>query len=80
VTINRIERLTPEEFVERPIKQLAPAAGGPYPHGLHTLSAAGNVTLVDGKRHASSAAPLTIFMQRFSQRLIRRVGGTRDTA
>ncbi len=80
VTINRIERLTPGEFVERPVRRLAPAANGPYPHGLHTLSAAGNVTLVDGKRHASAAASLTLYMQRFSQRLIRRVGCMRDTA
>jgi hypothetical protein len=51
VVINRIERLTPREFLEQPVRRLAPAARGPYPHGLHTLSAAGNVTLVDGKRH-----------------------------
>jgi hypothetical protein len=54
VVINRIERLTPEEFVERPVRHLAPAAHGPYPHGLHTLSGAGNVTLVDGKKHVMS--------------------------
>jgi hypothetical protein len=58
VVINRIERLTPEEFVERPVKHLAPAAHGPYPHGLHTLSGAGNVTLVDGKKHVISVGPL----------------------
>jgi hypothetical protein len=54
IVINRIERLTPEEFVERPVQHLAPAAHGPYPHGLHTLSGAGNVTLVDGKKHVIS--------------------------
>lgn len=58
VVVNRIEKLTPDEFRERPVKRLRPAPQGPYPDGLHTLSAAGNVTLVDGKRHAWSVAEL----------------------
>jgi hypothetical protein len=80
VVINRIGRLTPEEFAEQPVKRLAPAAQGPYPHGLHTLSGAGNVTLVDGKRHALSAALLAVHVQRMSQRLSRRLSGTRSVA
>jgi hypothetical protein len=74
VVINRVERLTPEEFVERPVRRLAPATQGPYPHGLHTLSGAGNVTLVDGKRHVLSAASVTFRLRRFSQRLTRAAG------
>ena len=74
VVINRVERLTPEEFVERPVRRLAPAAHGPYPHGLHTLSGAGNVTLVDGKRHALSAASVAFRLRRFRQRLTRTAG------
>jgi hypothetical protein len=58
VVINRIDKLTPHEFEESPLQHLRPAPRGPYPDGLHTLSAAGNVTLVDGKRHAWSAAAL----------------------
>jgi hypothetical protein len=58
VVVNRVEKLTPHEFLERPVKRLRPAPQGPYPDGLHTLSAAGNVTLVDGKRHAWSLAAL----------------------
>ena len=58
VVINRIDKLTPHEFEEKPLKHLRPAPQSPYPDGLHTLSAAGNVTLVDGKRHAWSAATL----------------------
>ena len=75
VVINRIERLTPEEFVERPVRRLSPAAHSPYPHGLHTLSGAGNVTLVDGKRHVLSAASVAVRLRRFSQRLTRTAGG-----
>jgi hypothetical protein len=64
VVVNRIERLTPEEFVEQPVRYIGPAAHGPYPHGLHTLSGAGNVTLVDGKRHSVSFAALTVRIKR----------------
>jgi len=76
VVINRIDRLTPEDFSEQPVKRLAPAAEGPYPHGLHTLSGAGNVTLVDGKRHVSPAtflaAPWNWFGQHLNRKLSRR--------
>jgi hypothetical protein len=58
VVINQIDKLTPHEFAEKPLKHLRPAPQGPYPDGLHTLSAAGNVTLVDGKRHTWSGAAL----------------------
>lgn len=58
VVINKIEELTPHRFRERPVERLQPSTRGPCPDGLHTLSAAGAVTLVDGKRHAWSAAPL----------------------
>jgi len=73
VVINRIERLTPEEFVETPLRRLAPAAQGPYPHGMHTLSGAGNVTLVDGKKHVISPATLTAPVRRAVRDLARRL-------
>ena len=72
VVINRIERLTPEEFVERPVRHLAPAAHGPYPHGMHTLSGAGNVTLVDGKKHVISRQALTARVRLAVRSLARR--------
>jgi hypothetical protein len=72
VIINRIDRLTPEEFAEQAVSRLAPAGHGPYPHGLHTLSGAGNLTLVDGKRHAISLASLLARGKRSSQQLDRK--------
>jgi len=48
LVLNRVELLSPSAFRERPIRALAPRAGSPYPEGLHTLSAAGTRTLVDG--------------------------------
>jgi hypothetical protein len=72
VVVNRIERLTPTEFVERPFARLTPATRGPFPDGLHTLSAAGNLTLVDGKRHVTSAASLLRRVQDLCRKLSRR--------
>jgi hypothetical protein len=72
IIINRIDRLTPEEFAEQAVRRLAPAAHGPYPHGLHTLSGAGHLTLVDGKRHAISLASLIARGTRSSQKLDRK--------
>ena len=76
VVINRVETLTPEDFSEHPVKRLAPAAHGPYPHGLHTLSSAGDITLVDGKRHSVSAAALALRLRELTRRLTR--GRRRD--
>jgi hypothetical protein len=74
VVINRIERLTATEFAERPINKLTPAPGGAYPDGLHTVSSAGNLTLVDGKRHKLSAAAAILTLRALVKRLGRRLG------
>ncbi|HKT72646.1 MAG TPA: hypothetical protein VJQ47_07120, partial [Steroidobacteraceae bacterium] len=50
IVINRVVRLTPTAFQEELAAVVDPDGRGPYPHGLHTLSAAGNLTLIDGKR------------------------------
>ena len=50
IVICHVQRLTPTEFVEEPVARVAPDRRGPYPHGLHTLSAWGQRTLIDGKR------------------------------
>jgi hypothetical protein len=51
VVVNRVDVLTPDAFAERPVAVVAPLPGSPYPDGLHTLSAAGGRTLIDGNRH-----------------------------
>ena len=56
IMINRILRLTPEEFQEEAAAVLRPDPDGPYPDGVHTLSAAGSLTLIDGNRFAFNAA------------------------
>ncbi len=50
ITINRIVELTPLAFREEPAATLSPNPR--YPAGVHTLSACGDATLVDGKRRA----------------------------
>ncbi len=52
VVINRMLELTPTEFREEPVAVLEPQADSPYPDGIHTVSSAGDLTLVDGKRDA----------------------------
>jgi hypothetical protein len=54
VTLNAITRLDREGFSETPLRTLQPI-DAEYPHGLHTLCPAGNVTIVDGKRWATQA-------------------------
>ncbi|HEY7280036.1 MAG TPA: hypothetical protein VID47_00475 [Actinomycetota bacterium] len=50
VVINEILRLSPTEFEERAVSTVQPDRRGPWPDGLHTLAAAGDTTLVDGRR------------------------------
>lgn len=50
VAINHVRRLTPTEFAETVVTIVRPYADSPYPHGLHTLSAVGERTILDAKR------------------------------
>ena len=50
IVVNRVLELTPERFEEETATVLEPDADGPCPAGLHTLSAVGDYTLIDGKR------------------------------
>ena len=61
VVVNRIDELTPTAFREVPVAGVRPRA--PYPDGLHTLSAAGARTLIDGNafRFAPGALASRLF-------------------
>jgi hypothetical protein len=54
VMINAVDRLTPEEFEEHVAAVVNPDPHGPRPLGLHTLSAVGEMTLIDGFRDVFS--------------------------
>lgn len=51
VAINRILRMNVNDFAEETVNFINPAAGSRYDKGLHTISAVGNFTLIDGKRY-----------------------------
>ncbi len=50
VVLLRIDRLTPTEFQEEPVRWLDPPSEGPYSEGVHTLCGVGGMTVLDGKR------------------------------
>jgi hypothetical protein len=50
IVLNRVLDCTPERYREEPVAVLSPDPAGPYPDGLHTLSVADDLLLVDGKR------------------------------
>ena len=67
VVLCEVLTLTPQQFEERPLHRIAPDPHGPFPHGLHTLSAFGERTLVDGKRLVLSPSAL-------AAKAVRRIG------
>jgi len=51
IAVNRVLKLTPDEFLEETVRHLEPPAGSIYRQGIHTISKAGDFTLIDGKRY-----------------------------
>jgi len=51
VALNRVRLCTPQRYREDVVGQCRPDPRGRNPHGLHTVSAWGGRTLVDGKRY-----------------------------
>jgi hypothetical protein len=49
VVISRIVELTPMAFKEEPVTTVEPIPGSPISGGVHTISACGGRTLIDGK-------------------------------
>ena len=50
VSLNRIDLLTPQDFLETTVRRIAPDSRGPLPHGLHTFSVDEARIIIDGKR------------------------------
>lgn len=47
ITINKVVKLTPTQFVEEFIKSIKPFPNTPYSEGIHTISSCGEWTLID---------------------------------
>jgi hypothetical protein len=73
VVINRVSTLTTTAFREEPVAFVEPDGKGPYPDGLHTLSAVGGMTLVDGKRLELAPAEFRRVIGRMLRRRLRKV-------
>jgi len=71
-----IDRLTPTEFVAHLDRPISPPTGlHPFDEGMHTLSAAGEVTLIDVKRTMLSLQGLAIEAHREARRFLPRRTG-----
>lgn len=68
VVINQVMHCTPQHYHEEPMRRLSPDPHGRNPHGLHTVSAWGKRTLVDGKRRQLNLLAL-------QRKLVRRLLG-----
>ena len=51
VIINQVLEISPDHFEEIKINAIEPVLGSRYKKGIHTLSAVGGMTLIDGKYH-----------------------------
>jgi hypothetical protein len=69
--LNRVNKLTPEEFVEEAVREISPIA--PYSDGVHTLSSCGEMTLIDGKRVVirSPLRAISVAKKLFARRMSR---------
>jgi len=50
IKLNRIVVLTPTQFKEQEVLTIEPQGTEPYPEGMHTISSAGGIVAIDGKR------------------------------
>jgi hypothetical protein len=66
VILHAVRRLDPEGYAEEAVRFLGPVPGA-YPHGLHTVCPAGDMTLIDGKRWRRD-------LPGFARKLRRRLG------
>lgn len=56
ITINRVDLLSPDRFLETEVTQLSPDPAGRYSEGIHTLAVRGERIVVDGRRDVFNLA------------------------
>ena len=73
ITIHRVDALSPHSFHETVVARLRPDPSGPFPDGIHTLTADQTRVWIDGKRYVFDPTG-------FLRKLIRRTGLVRRGA
>lgn len=76
LVINRVTRLDTQSFAEEVAATIGPDPDGPFPDGLHTLSAAGPFTLLDGRRQTLTAPRVGAALARLRRARERRAAST----
>ena len=74
VVINQITALSPNDFEEKTAAIVEPDKHGPYPDGLHTLSALGDITLVDSKREKFILAAVMKTAGKVLRQIVKKLG------
>jgi len=64
IVINRVVCLTPVEFKEEQVSVIESYKNSPYPDGIHTLSAADQVTIIDGMKRSFVVKSRVILMRK----------------
>ena len=59
IILNRIDRLSPTEYLETPVREWRPDEESPYGEGMHTISFSATHAIIDGKR--ARYTPLAAF-------------------
>ena len=72
IIIHKVRNLTPTEFEEEPARVIEPFRSGGYADGIHTISAAGPITLVDGMRVTFERTEFSRTLDRERRRLLAR--------
>jgi hypothetical protein len=77
IALNRVTRLTPAEFSEELVGTIDPPEHGPLPAGRHTISAVGNLTLIDGHRFVFVGQAFRAFLGIWFRQIARSITGRR---
>ena len=72
IIINRVLQLDKHDYQEEFVKYIDPLPGGPHNLGVHTISAVGDLTLVDGKRFIINQDKQRANLRRKVQKLLGR--------
>ena len=73
LVIHRVNKMTAIQYDEEVVCRLAPGRNGRYSSAFHTLAAAGELSVVDGKRYVALPEVLPILLRDKFRALIQRI-------